>query len=133
VRQTLINLGFAPENVVLTPYNEFPPQTWDVLVGFGWCADYPDPYDFLNGLFSSSWGQLFPSYLAKIKAANRLVGAARLKAFGKLDLEITNKVAPVAVTQSYNNVYFFSNRVKPSSLVYHHVYQDFSIPALALK
>ena len=42
-------------------------------------------------------------------------------------------VAPVAVTNTYNNLYFFSNRVDPRSLEYHRVYQDWSIPALALK
>ena len=42
-------------------------------------------------------------------------------------------VAPVAVTNTYNNLYFFSDRVDPRSLRYHRVYQDWSIPALALK
>ena len=42
-------------------------------------------------------------------------------------------VAPVAVTNTYNNLYFFSDRVDPRSLRYHPVYQDWSIPALALK
>jgi peptide/nickel transport system substrate-binding protein len=133
VRQALINLGFAAQNVEMKPFNEFPPQNSDLLVGYGWCADSPDPYDWLSGLFASSWAQLFPGYLSKIEAANRLAGDARLRALGKLDLEITNKLAPVAVTQTYNNVYFFSSRVNPRSLVYHSVYSDWSIPALALK
>ena len=42
-------------------------------------------------------------------------------------------VAPVAVSEHYNNRYFFSNRVDPRSLEYHAIYQDWSIPALALK
>jgi hypothetical protein len=37
------------------------------------------------------------------------------------------------VTNTYNNLYFFSNRVAPKSLRYHGVYQDWSIRALALK
>jgi hypothetical protein len=44
-----------------------------------------------------------------------------------------NKLAPVAVTGTYNNRYFFSNRVNPRSLSYQGVYSDWSIPALALK
>ena len=44
-----------------------------------------------------------------------------------------NTLAPVAVTRTYNNRYLFSNRVNPKSLVYQGIYQDFSIPALALK
>ena len=35
--------------------------------------------------------------------------------------------------RTYNNRYFFSDRVDPKSLVYEHVYPDMSIPALALK
>jgi hypothetical protein len=42
-------------------------------------------------------------------------------------------VAPVAVERTYNTRYFFSNRVDPKSLVYQGIYQDWSIPALALK
>ena len=58
---------------------------------------------------------------------------ARLKAFGKLDLDIARNVAPVAAMRTYNNRYFLSNRVKTRSLVFHNIYDDWSIPALALK
>ena len=43
------------------------------------------------------------------------------------------RVAPVVAMRTYNNRYFFSGRVNPKSLVYEPVYQDWSIPALALK
>ena len=43
------------------------------------------------------------------------------------------KDAPLIVTNVYNNRFFFSNRVDPKSLKYHAVYQDWSIPSLALK
>ena len=43
-------------------------------------------------------------------------GSARLKALGKLDIEIMRKLAPVAVMHTYNNRYFFSDRVDPQSL-----------------
>ena len=66
-------------------------------------------------------------------AAKRLSGAARLRALGRLDLEMTRDLAPVAVMRTYNNRYFFSNRVVPRSFVYSGVYSDLSIPALALK
>jgi hypothetical protein len=52
---------------------------------------------------------------------------------GTLDLEITRNVAPAAVLRTYNNRYFFSDRVDPRSLKYSGVYLDWSIPALALK
>ncbi len=60
-------------------------------------------------------------------------GRSALEAFGRLDIEIMRKVAPMAVERTYNNRYFFSNRVDPKSLVYQGIYQDFSIPAMALK
>ena len=43
------------------------------------------------------------------------------------------RLAPVAVMRTFNNRYFFSDRVDPRSLRYHSAYSDWSIPALALK
>jgi len=43
------------------------------------------------------------------------------------------QVAPMAIERTYNNRYFFSNRVNTKSLIYQGTYQDCSIPALALK
>jgi ABC-type transport system substrate-binding protein len=107
----------------------------DLAVGAGWCSDYPDPL----GPFGVGLGFLGGSepaaakYRARLEAADRLHGAARLKALGELDLAITNDLAPAVVMRSYNNRYFFSDRVEPMSLRYERVYEDWSIPALALK
>ena len=57
----------------------------------------------------------------------------RPTALGRLDLEITRILAPVAAMRTYNNRYFFSDRLDPKTLAYNRVYQDWSIPALALK
>jgi len=143
VRNDLVKLGFKPENVSMKPYSCelgpcLGPDDWNIIAGGGWCTDYPDPYAvFLTFATSNPYVQ-FPSlasakYLAKLRAAQKLVGNARLRAFGKLDLEIMNRLAPVAVMRTYNNRYFFSNRVDPRSLSYSGVYSDWSIPALALK
>jgi len=51
----------------------------------------------------------------------------------RADIEIMKNLAPVVVTNTYNQLSFFSNRVDPRSLRFHRVYQDWSIPALALK
>jgi ABC-type transport system substrate-binding protein len=131
VRRDLARLGL---NVIMRPVqppNPYPPAEWDLLTSYGWCTDFPDP----NGsLLFLPWGSPYsPKYQAKIAAAERLAGNARLKALGKLDLEIVRKLAPVAVMRTYNNRYFFSDRVNPDSLKYHSVYSDWSIPALALK
>jgi len=142
VRRDLIKLGFKPDDITMRPYNcEFGPclgNDWDIIPGGGWCTDYPDPYAVLVTFLAGNPYVEYPSlasarYTAKIKAAARLVGNRRLRVFGKLDLEIMNTLAPVAVTRTYNNRYFFSDRVDPRSLVYSGVYSDWSIPELALK
>ena len=129
VRRDLTRLGLS---VTLAPYFDYPPPSseWDLLLGYGLCLDgTADPGDFVMTLGRS----LSPEYQVKVQNANRLTGEARLKAFGKLDIEIMKNVAPVVVMNAYNNQFFFSNRVNPKSLQYHAVYQDWSIPALALK
>ena len=68
-----------------------------------------------------------------METAAKLIGNKRLTTYSKLDLDIMKQVAPMAVERTYNNRYLFSNRVNPKSLVYQGIYQDFSIPALALK
>ena len=115
----------------------------DIGVSMGWCSDYPDPYDWLNVLLHGS--AIIPennvnfSYFnnslwnKRMDAAARLVGAKRLRVYGQLDLDIIKKAAPMAVERTYNNRYFFSNRVDPRSLVFQGIYSDFSIPALSLK
>ena len=77
--------------------------------------------------------QTLMSLFARLAAAARLVGPKRLKVYGKLDQQITRQAAPVAAERTYNNRYIFSSRVNPKSLVYQGIYQDWSIPALALK
>jgi hypothetical protein len=69
----------------------------------------------------------------KMETAARLVGPQRYRVYGQMDLDIMRQVAPMAVMRTYNNRYFFSDRVDPKSLVYQGIYSDWSIPALALK
>jgi ABC-type transport system substrate-binding protein len=151
VRQDLINIGFEPGNITMKGFSGggiYDPMGQrgndaDIGVSYGWCSDYPDPYDWINVLLYG--GFLMPennvnySYMdlpkwnRKMEAAARLVGPKRLKVYGQLDLDLMRQVAPMAVERTYNNRYFFSNRVNPKSLVYQGIYQDWSIPALALK
>jgi ABC-type transport system substrate-binding protein len=128
VKQDLTMLGLS---VTLKPYSDYPPPSaeWDLLLGYGWCVDTGDSGDFVKLVKES----LSPAYVAKLLSVDRLTGQRRVTAFGKLDLEIMKKDAPLVVTNAYNNRYFFSARVEPKSLVYNRVYQDWSIPALALK
>jgi peptide/nickel transport system substrate-binding protein len=149
VRRDLINLGFEPADITMLPFSGGgpypypPPDGWDVAVNTGWCSDYPDPYDWINVLldgktvdddYSINYSHMnLPRWNAKMRAAARLVGPKRFKVYGQLDLDIMRQVAPMAVERTYNNRYFFSNRLDPKSLVYQGIYQDWSIPALALK
>jgi oligopeptide transport system substrate-binding protein len=151
VKQDLINLGFSNGNINMKPYSGGDIYTAmghkgtdaDMGVSMGWCSDYPDPYDWINILLygpsiqddnnvnysyfnSSKWN-------ARMANAAKLVGPKRLKVYGQLDLDIMNKAAPMAVERTYNNRYFFSNKINPKGLVYQGIYQDWSIPAMALK
>jgi ABC-type oligopeptide transport system substrate-binding subunit len=115
----------------------------DIGVSMGWCSDYPDPYDWINILLYGKSIQEennvnysyfnHPKWNKRMEAAARLVGPKRLKVYGQLDIDMMKQAAPMANMRTYNNRYFFSNRVNPKGLVYQGIYQDWSIPALALK
>jgi ABC-type oligopeptide transport system substrate-binding subunit len=151
VRQDLINLGFSSGNITGKGYSGGNLYTamgtkgndLDMGVSMGWCSDYPDPYDWLNILLyggsiqaenNNNYSYMnIAKWNKKMASAARLVGPKRLKVYGQLDLDIMNQVAPMAVERTFNNRYFFSNRVNPKGLIYQGIYQDWSIPALALK
>jgi ABC-type transport system substrate-binding protein len=150
VRQDLISVGFKPENIRMMPSSLglYDPMSVkgnpiDLGVSYGWCSDYPDPYDWINVLFDGNFiraeNNINYSYMdltkwnRRMEAAAKLVGPDRYKVYGQMDLDLMREVAPIAVERTYNNRYFFSDRVDPRSLVYQGIYQDWSIPALALK
>jgi len=147
VRQDLINLGFDPANIRMLGFSgggyQDPMINADLGVSMGWCSDFPDPYDWINVLFygdtaddeyTANFSRMnLPEWNRKMDAAAKLVGPKRWKVYGQLDLDLMRQVAPVAVERTYNNRYFFSDRVDPKSLVYNGIYSDWSIPALALK
>ena len=151
VRQDLINLGFNANNITMKPFSGgniydamgVKGNDADMGVSMGWCSDYPDPYDWINVLLYGPAIQAennnnysyfnSPKWNTKMEKAARLVGPNRLKVYGQLDLDIMSKAAPMAAERTYNNRYFFSNRINPQSLVYQGIYQDFSIGAMALK
>jgi ABC-type transport system substrate-binding protein len=87
----------------------------------GWFADYPDPYDFINVLL---YGKTItktnnvntayfddPVYNRKMEQAARLTGDLRYRTYGNLDIEITRKAAPFAVTGNSNQREFVSSRI----------------------
>jgi peptide/nickel transport system substrate-binding protein len=139
IRDALVNLGVQPQRIKLKGfagadlYGAMGKRhtDLDLGVGLGWCADSSDA-DGPFGLIRLH-GSLTPRYERKLAVAKRLRGIARLRAFGKLDVDLMNEVAPVVVMRTYNAHFFFSGRVDPRRLVYEGVYSDWSILALALK
>jgi len=151
VKRDLTRMGFSESNIHMKGFSGGEIYTAmgkkgndaDIGVSMGWCSDYPDPYDWINILLYG--GAILPengvnySYMnlpkwnKKMESAARLTGPKRLTTYGKLDIALTKQVAPMVNERTYNNRYIFSSRVNPKSLVYQGIYQDWSIPAMALK
>ena len=151
VKQDLRNLGFAENNINMKPFSGGNIYTAmgrrgndaDLGVSMGWCSDYPDPYDWMNVLLYGGFIQAennvnfsyfnHPRWNKKMENAAKLVGPKRLSVYGQMDIDIMKQAAPLAAERTYNNRYFFSNRVNPKGLIYQGIYQDWSIGALAFK
>jgi peptide/nickel transport system substrate-binding protein len=110
------------------------------LARAGWCADYFDPFDYINVLLDGRSIQAannvnFAYYnSAKLNtamdAAANLSGAARSKAYAALDLSIMKNDAPWAPYIIVNNIYFTSARV--SNWVYLPYFGEPAFNALAV-
>jgi peptide/nickel transport system substrate-binding protein len=78
----------------------------------GWGSDYPDPYNFLNKLLDGTTIQPAhnnnisyfndPGFNAKLQAAAKLSGDARVRAYADLDREAMRDHAPLAPYISLN-------------------------------
>jgi len=96
--------------------------TYNFVTNGGWCADYFDPFDYLNVLFDGSKLQASnnnnysyfnnPSYNQKVQAAANLTGQARALAYQKLDQELMVKYAPVVPYLLPQDRFFVASRVK---------------------
>jgi peptide/nickel transport system substrate-binding protein len=88
----------------------------------GWCADYFDPFDYLNVLFDGRKIQAAnnnnyayfnsPAFNKGLDHAASLSGAARSAAYAKLDHDLMVKYAPVVPYVISTNRYFVSSRTK---------------------
>jgi ABC-type transport system substrate-binding protein len=89
----------------------------------GWGADYPDPYNFINVLLDGRRIQATnnvnesyfntPSFNRKMERASRLFGAARLRAYGNLDIDISRNAAPLVSYVNTNARVFVGPDVGP--------------------
>jgi peptide/nickel transport system substrate-binding protein len=87
----------------------------------GWCADYFDPFDYVNvnldGRSIQDQNNVnfayvnIPALNKAMDAAANLTGAARAKAYQKLDYQIMQKYAPWVPYAIVNGVFFVSARV----------------------
>ena len=86
----------------------------------GWCADYVDPFDYINvnldGRSIQAQNNLNFAYLNNAKlnkamdAAANLTGTARTKSYQTLDYQIMKNYAPWVPYAIKNGVFFTSNR-----------------------
>jgi ABC-type transport system substrate-binding protein len=106
-----------------------------------WFADYPDPFDFINVLLdgtsiqdanNSNYSYFDePTFNARMRDAAGLVGAARYKAYGKLDIDMMRDAAPWVPLSNGNVREFVSARTE--NYIFHPVYGGAILNALALK
>lgn len=111
------------------------------MFAIGWIADYFDPFDFINVLMDGNNIQdannnnysYFndPKYNAAMKAAAKLTGEARFKAYGALDVDISKNAAPWVSVFNFTSRDFIS--AKTENYIYHPVYGHPIINAFAIK
>ncbi len=96
-------------------------STYNFTTNGGWCADYFDPYDYLNVLFdgrniqaANNVGYSYfnnASYNKQLDHAASLSGAARAAAYATLDHELMTKYAPVVPYLVVTDTFFTAKRV----------------------
>jgi ABC-type oligopeptide transport system substrate-binding subunit len=105
----------------------------------GWHMDYFDPYDFiflLDGTTIRDSNNVNFSYFnstaynRKIARAASLVGQARYRTFGNLDIDLSKNAAPLASFITDNTRQLFSKRVR--NFYYHPVY-ELDLAAIAVQ
>ena len=97
-----------------------PGEPWD-LTFLGWFPDYFDPANVLGalldgryvprqGAYGSNWAYFnSPKYNRLLRQAARLSGAARYRAYGRLDIDLARNAAPLAA-YDVEDVYTFVSK-----------------------
>ncbi len=81
---------------------------------FGWVADYADPSTFIDAAFTAlpvSLKGTRADYRPRVAAAARLTGDQRLRAYGRLDIDLAAHAAPVIAFADLTARDFFSSRI----------------------
>ena len=94
-----------------------PGEPWDIALS-PWAPDYLDPYAYVNFLLdgrfigSTNDGRFNSApYNARMRSAARLQGAARYRAYGRLDVQIARDAAPRIPVFVQNQATLVSRRV----------------------
>jgi ABC-type transport system substrate-binding protein len=99
-----------------------PREPWDIAF-FAWVGDWADPYQYLNVLLdpdsvgSANLPFNSPEYNRLLRQAARKRGAARYRAYGRLDVEIARHAAPMIAYRYLNAATFVSKRVDPRCII----------------
>ena len=115
LRRIGIDVAIKPFALVPMFVHEFTRGAPFDIGWFGWALDFLDPSDFLGVPFNGSDVD-FPGadaqrYKARLAAASRLTGEARLRAYGQLDIAIARNAAPVVAFADITADDFFSARI----------------------
>jgi ABC-type transport system substrate-binding protein len=96
--------------------------SYNLVTNGGWCADYFDPYDYLNVLFDGRKLQAAnnvnytyfnnATFNKGLDHAASLSGTARAAAYAKLDQDLMTNYAPVVPYLVATDRFFTSSRVK---------------------
>ena len=94
-----------------------PGEAWDIALVL-WSPDYLDPYAYINRLLDARFigGTNLarfdsPKYNRLMRAASRLQGSARYRAYGKLDVELARDAAPLVPIEFFDEPTLVSKRV----------------------
>jgi ABC-type transport system substrate-binding protein/class 3 adenylate cyclase len=97
-------------------------EPYDILADIGWVADFADPWVTLNPMFDGTlikaqgnFGSFSyfndPAFNRRLKAAAKLTGPERYRAYGQLDLDLARKAAPIVAYSTIASRDFFSARI----------------------
>jgi peptide/nickel transport system substrate-binding protein len=114
--------------------------TYDIARA-GWCADYFDPFDYINALMDGRSIQAAnntdmsylnaPALNKQMDQAASLAGSARAAAYAKLDLTIMKDYAPWVPYEVDNTRFFVSSRVHNWVYSTYFGYPDFNALAVS--
>jgi ABC-type oligopeptide transport system substrate-binding subunit len=96
-----------------------PGEPWDLAGPLIWLADIPDPFNFLGPLIAGPPGPgsgdvtgfADRDWLRRLAAADRLQGAARTEALGRLEVELMRDHVPVAPVSASKGLRLVSPRL----------------------